>query len=451
MPAHGLTNDTEVIYRNAGLGTNVSPLTNNSTYYVIKVDDNNIGLADLPGGLQLDFTVARSHTETHTLSKVQRYPRMIRRFLPRLSSSVIQELIVKVDNNVYKIDEYNTLYAILNDIYNEYDDIDSTAQDTVQEHNLSTTGTIANISRIQAANRPGTFLDKYLSTNKKTYFVNKFLGFLGQGNRYLDTTDKDVQITIRLAPSHILYRGVNSIDPVTSANYHVRAEFPPDYVLTNIHATVDVLDNMPAPPSDYVFSDYRFIKGAYLSDNKKSLTHFQIDKPVEWVLGTFSHPLRYTDTELQLQHCNTNVAKFGSLLKNTLTIDDINAKTPNSLLYSYEVSKFQKDPYLLNSSSYFIRSGEGIRFCRYRLNKYDVTPQLDHIACYDEVKKCFGSAYKKVTSVLSFESDFFCNAIRLDDTSSELKDIEWEVEIDPNKINNIGGFPMLFCCFKNKL
>lgn len=454
IPSHGLTDGNEVIYTNAGTGTSVDGLTNGKTYYILKKDDDNVSLEDNIGDGEVDLIAERPHTEIHTLTRVRRYPRMIRRFLPRLSSSIIQELVVKVNNNVVEhIDEYNTLYAMLNDIYREYDDIDSTAQDTVQEHNLSkTTGLVVNISRIQAQTRPDAFLNKYLNTNQKTYYIDNFLGFLGEGNsRFFDTRDKDVQITIRLAPAHILYRGFNNIDPNNSVNYHIRAQFPSDYVLTNIHATVDVLDDMPSIPSDYVFKSYKFVKGMYLPDNKKSLTQFQTYKPVDWVLGTFSHPSRFNDTELQLMHCNTDIAKFGSLMKNILTIDDINARTPNSLLYSYEVSKLQKDPYLLNSSAYFIRSGDAIKYCRYRLNNYDITPQLDHIACYNETKKCFQSPYKKVTSILSFESDFFCNAVRLDDSTSDLKDIQWEVEIDSTKSNNKGGYPMLFYCFKDKL
>ena len=110
----------------------------------------------------------------------------------------------------------------------------------------------------------------------------------------------------------------------------------------------------------------------------------------------------------------------------------------------------QKDPYLLNSSVYFDREGLGISYCKWRMNNYDMTPQLNVIACFGETKKCFNSKYKKVISLPSFESDFFANAIRLDDSSDMPKYFEWEVEIN-NKYPSMGGIPMLFCCYKNKL
>jgi hypothetical protein len=50
----------------------------------------------------------------------------------------------------------------------------------------------------------------------------------------------------------------------------------------------------------------------------------------------------------------------------------------------------------------------------------------------------------------SFEENFFINAVRLDDVSTDFKKIDWEVEIDPTKFN-VGGTPMLFYCFKNKI
>jgi hypothetical protein len=168
------------------------------------------------------------------------------------------------------------------------------------------------------------------------------------------------------------------------------------------------------------------------------------------VLGTFSHPDRLKDQELILQHCNTD-AKYGSLVKNTLTLDEINSNTPNSTLYSYEVAKAQKEAYLLNSSGYFIRSGDGILTTKYKLNNYELTPDTDVLACYSETKKLFNTPYKKVQNMYSFESEFFCNAIAIDDNSEDFKRVDWEVSIDPTKKNKLGGYPMVFYSFKNKL
>ena len=71
--------------------------------------------------------------------------------------------------------------------------------------------------------------------------------------------------------------------------------------------------------------------------------------------------------------------------------------------------------------------------------------------CYSKTKNCFNTDSRKVPSILSFEADFFANAVRIDDDSNEYKQIEWEVEVDEQKTNTKGGYPMLFCCYMNKL
>jgi hypothetical protein len=458
---HGFSTGQEVVYTNAGVGTNIQNLATTYTYYVIKVDVNTIALATTATNAAADTRIdiaPRASAETHTLTKVVRTYRTIRRFLPRLSSCVISDLIVKIDNQIIQnTQEYNMLAAILNDIVKEYDDVDSTVADSVQEHSFKSNGFIGNISRLQAIVRPQTFLDKYISGNKRTYFIDKWLGFLNEGNRFFDARDKNIEISIKLAPPNILYRGIYTAEETTGTGitFTTDAEFDPDYVLSEIKATVDVLDDVDAPylglSSAFVYNDYKYTLGPMLSSSKKYMTYVEADKPVNWVLGTFSHPERMTDTELQLMHCSSKIDKFGAMVKDTLTLANINAKVPNSLLYSYEVSKFQKDCYLLNSSAYFIRSGDGILYTKYRMNNYEITPPLDVVACFNETKKTFQSQYKKVSHIYSFESEFFANAVLVDDNTETFKRLEWEIEIDTNKYNNIGGYPMLFCCIRNKL
>ena len=450
---HNLYTGLKVTYHSNG-GNPVAPMVNGTDYWVIKIDDDNIRLAtseaNALAGNFLAFT-ARGTGTAHTLEYATGDFKTINRFFPRLSSSIIQEMTVKIKNDTTQdtvtqyIQEYNMLYAILNDIYKEYDDIDSTSQDTVQEHYIDNSGYIANVSKLQAVPRAQTYVEKYSDANKRKFYIDNFLGFLGQGNRYIDATNMDIQVTIKLAPPNILYRGIQSVPGVANL-----VTYEPDYRLSDVYATVDVCDEIPMA-SEFVYKDYQYIQGTYLPDNKRVLTSFQSHKPIEWVLGTFANQDRFVDSELQLMHANTDEAKFGLLMRPNIDITNLNDKVPNELLYSYEVAKFQKDPYLLNSSIYFDRQGKGIRWCRYRNNSYDLTPMQDIIACYNETKKCFSSDYKKVCSVYSFEENFFANAVRLDDTSSELKNIEWEVEINPSATNTSGGTPMLFCCFMNKL
>jgi hypothetical protein len=435
----------------------IAPLVDGGIYFVEATDADNIRVYTYPTNntAAVEITLQQTGIGTHRFTTLTRSFRTIRRFLQRLSSCIIDELIVKLDNKVVQhLREYNTLAAILNDIHKEYDNIDSTSSDSVQNLFLNTTsGFITNNSKIQSVSRPNiNIVPKYYNTSARTYFIDKFLGFLGEGDRYFDATDKDIQILIKLAPSNILYKGISGF-PVyltqTDAAGNALA-FASDYELSSISASIDVLDDIPKM-SDFVYKDYVYHEGMYLADNKRYTTRVSLEKPVEWVLGTFKRPDYKEDQELQLMHCNPLVSKFGAMIKDSLTLDDINKQTPNTLTFSYEISKIQKDPYILNSSVYFSHQGDAVKYCRYRYNNTDLTPQLDVISCYRETKKCFNTDFKRVQSIFQFESDFFANAVRVDDTSSTYKTIEWEVDIDSLKSNNKGGYPMLFVCTSGKL
>lgn len=403
-----------------------------NTYFTIKLPRGKLDLHSFTlyyDGLPANY----AHTGTRT----------IRRFFPRLSSCIIDELTIKVNSKVVQyIREYNMLKATLNDVNKEYDDLDSTAFDTIQGHKFDANGVIQQNLKIQSV---AGNLGKYVDDNKESFFISEWLGFLQEGNsQYFDTTNMDVEIMIRTAPANILYRGVN-ITPVIVTTQ----TFEPDYKLSNIYATIDVLDDIPEMPSKYEFLDYQYTQGVYSDDDKNSLTSFQIDKPVRWVLGTFASELRLVDNGLQLSHTNSDENSFGKQLLADISIDNYNELVPKGLLYSYEMAKLQKKPYTLNSSVYFTKYGLGITHTKFRMNTFDLTPRMDILSCYNETKKCFNSKYKKVISLQAFESDFFVNAIRVDANDEDLKHFEWEVHSRPNE--ELGGQPMLFCCFVNKL
>lgn len=448
---HGLANGTELKYFRGG-STSIR-LADNAFLYVVGATANSFQLSLSLGGAPVDL-IGGTAGEIHTLKFVNRSYRTIRRFLPRLSSSIISDLIIKINNQeeIQNTREYNMLFAILNDLTKEYDDIDSTSPDTVQEHLYTASGSISNISKIQAVSRDAANTDKYFPSNKVSYFIDKWAGFLNEGNRYFDAREKDVKIIFRLAPANILYRGINSIDtPGADIVVNNIIEYQPDYVISDIRASVDLLDDMPDMPQ-FIYNDYQYVQGNYLPNNKVSTTSFETNKPVNWVLGTFSHPDRLKDQELILQHCHNNTTRYGSQVKNSLTLAEINSKSQNSTLYSYELAKTHKEAYLLNSSGYFLRSGDGILSTKYKLNNYELCPDTDIISCYSESKKLFNTPYKKVQNMYSFESEFFCNAIAIDDNSEDsYKRIDWEVHVDPSKTNRLGGYPMLFYSFKNKL
>jgi hypothetical protein len=336
----------------------------------------------------------------------------------------------------------------LNDVKKEFDDIDGELFDSLQEHTInSSKGLIDNVSKINSISRDIATTSKYFDFNKRKFFINKWLGLLNEGSRYLDTTYKNMKIVIKLAPANILYRGVN----LNNVEYTTNTEYSADYVLSDIYCTIDILDEIPQQSSEFYFNDYKYVEGVYSDNNKTSLTSVETDRPVKWILGTFANPNRMVDSDLQLSHCNTDEEKFGGVIQDFIDLASLNNKVPNSLMYSYEMAKFQKNPYLLNSSIYFDRQGRGIRFCKYTLNNYDLTPQMDVVACYDEAKRCFDTDYKRVVSLPSFEENFFMCPFRLDDSSEDFKRIDFEVEIDPSRGNLTGGTPMLFYCFSNKL
>jgi hypothetical protein len=449
--AHGWVDGQAVTYLNKG-NTNIQNLANNTVYIVRNSTPNTFQLSVTPTSAIIDINVG---TGIHELFQTTTFAfnRVVRRFLPRLSSSIISELSINIDNqDVQNTKEYNMLANILNDIKNEDDKIDSTASDSCQDHFYTTgTGVIGNISRLQALPKPQGNIDKYYPANRKSYFIDNWLGFLGEGNRYYDARNKNITIRFKLAPASILYRGINTLD-VASADYIINDEvtYPPDYVLSDIIGTVDVLDEAPYELNEpFLYNDYTYTQGGHVNARNIVSTTLETYKPVNWLLGTFCHSDRIVDQELILSHCHNETARYGSLIKNTLTLADINAKVPNSTLYSYDIAKYQKDSYLLNSSMYFSRNC-GLQTSQFKLNNYDITPLLDPLMCLSITKQCFATEYKRVQNIYNFETQFFANAILIENNTEDFKNFEWNVTIDNNKYSKI-LYPMLFCCFKNKL
>lgn len=452
----------DVYYYTNG-GNAIDPLVNGQRYRLQVIDDDTVEVLGPTLTVVNDntqITLLSQGTGNHTFLAVNREWKTIPRFFPRLSSCILSDVSVSIDGKTAQhIKEYNTLAGILNDIKKEYDDVDGSISDSVKYSELSnTTGYINFGSKILPYVRDENFVDKYSILNKEQYFVNKWLGFLGENSsKYFDATDKDVKITFKLASPNILYKSVNA-NHVGGVQLHQYTytdtrtySFEPDYEIYDIKATIDVLDDIPIM-NEFAFKDYAVQEGSYLATNKKCMLSLEIDKPVEWLLSTFKQPNYLNQDEgLQLMHCNDNINKFGPKMTYALTIEDINIRRPLDVVYSYEFAKIQKYPYVLNSSLWFSHQGDGIRYCKYRWNGYDLTPQMDMTMCYNETKKCFNTDFKKVPSILSFEADFFANAVRVDDNSYEYKKIDWEVEIDETKPNTKGGYPMMFCCFLNKL
>ena len=356
----------------------------------------------------------------------------LKRFFPKLSQSIISELIIEINGQQKQhIKEYGYLYTILHNILRDDEDMNSSSFDTVSKHTIDTaTGNLSKIVKLQAETNPTGLQDDF--------YIDKWLGFLGEGNRYLDCSDMDVRIRIKLAPSSILYRGVNTT--ATATNTAVDRS----YTLTNVYGTIDILDEIPTVATTPVFTDYMTVLGVPKTDNKKISLSFSINKPIKYLLGTFTSPTRTIDNELIMSHCNSSTGVYGDAIKDITSFAEFRTR-PQQNWYSFEIAKQYKLPYLLNNSQFFQRTGKGILSCAFNLNGYNITPKLSLLGCYKETKKCFGNEYKRVVSLSSFENDFFCNAIRLDDDQYDLKRIEWNVDIDPSKYQE-GGQPFVFIC-----
>lgn len=358
---------------------------------------------------------------------------VLKRFFPRLNQSIISDLIIEIDGVEKQwIREFGYLFSILHDISREDEDVNGTAFDTILQHNIANdTGEITKNIKLQAETNP--------TNNTDEFYIDKWLGMLNEGNRYMDCTDKNVKIRIKLAPASILYRGVNTIGLATTTSY------PSSYSLTNVYGTIDVLDEMPEQPISSKFVDYITVIGQSRTGDKKTSLSFKHSKPIKWLIGTFTDPLRNTETELLMSHCNTET-KYGNVIVQSLAnITAYNNKTPHQAYYGYDVAKLYKLPYTLNDSRYMQRSGKGILHCVFNINGFDITPKLSLLGCYKETKKCFGTEYKRVISLASFEEDFFCNAVRLDDNEYDFKSIQWDVTPDPRKFST-GGQPIIFVC-----
>lgn len=356
----------------------------------------------------------------------------LKRFFPKLSQSIVSELIIEINGHQKQhIKEYGYLYTILHNILRDDEEVNSSSFDTVSKHNIDAgNGNLTKSVKLQAEVNP---------TNLgEDFYIDKWLGFLGESNKYLDCTDKDVKIRIKLAPASILYKGINTTGtPTTTA-------IARNYSLTNVYATVDILDEIPNEPTYNVFVDYMTVQGVPKTDNKRTSLAFSINKPIKYLLGTFTSASRTTENELLMSHCNSTTATFGLIMKDITTFGEYRT-IPQQNLYSYDLAKQYKLPYLLNNSQYFQRTGKGILNCAFNVNGYNITPKLSVLGCYKETKKCFGSEYKRVISLASFENDFFCNAVRLDDDRYDLKKIQWDVDTDMTKFQE-GGQPIVFVC-----
>jgi len=339
----------------------------------------------------------------------------LKRFMPRLSQSIIQELDVYIDNKpVQRIKEYNYLYNILNDGLNEYDDIDSDKFDTLQFNQIDTDNKVISSIDIQ-----------YGEQNKYNYFIDKYIGFLNDV-KILDCRNKNVKIVIKLAPKWITYRGISfdggTVDETETYNH--------TYRVSNVFANIDIIspDEYVAKETDIVFEDYKYVEGLKETDKNTSISLKHKGK-INYILSTFKDYNAETDTGLQFAGANDDTDKFGDIIINQ----------------TQEVKKISNNSYLLNNSLYFKRNGLNVKNCRYRLNGQDITPLLSVTEIYNVAKKFFGGM-NRVKNITSFQNDFFCFPIDIGQVSDDMiNEIEFSVISAKNNPN--GGTGIMFISY----
>lgn len=352
------------------------------------------------------------------------------RSLPSLSSCVIDELRIIIDGKtVSEIQEYAFLDSILHDIHNDNNVYNNTTNSSTGYRIKSDPTNNAVLSVKKSIVTQGNYLidtqkpprEGYGRPDNEKCSVNKWLGFLGQGNRYFDARNRTVEIKIKLSPVNILYNSEIIAASAASSN----TTNLDDYILENIYATVKICDNDPEKlGDDFNFIDYKLQKGSRCGNNKKTTVSTRLKNPVFWAAGTFisDERLPIKGAEIQRSSITSHVTE--------------------------DITKFNK--YLLDNSIYFDRTGRGIQTTSFEINNYPITPLMNNLMALSETKSVFDSPYNRAISPAHFQHNFYLNAVDVDMADEELKVINWNVNID-EKYEDSMGTPFLYICYKNKV
>ena len=369
---------------------------------------------DLPNQI-IDISSLRIYYEA-AVDSVEKYDNgeFAKRFMPRLSQSIIQELDIHIDNRpVQRIKEYNYLFNILNDGLNEYDDIDGNKTDTIMYSTIDNTNNATSINDLY-------FGDE----NKYHYFIDKYIGFLNDV-KILDCRNKTVKVVIKLAPKWITFKGIDFDSGTVVETYNDYK-----YRIRNVFANIDVIspDEFVAKETDIVFEDYKYVEGLKETNKNTSLS-LKHKGNINYILSSFKDYDAETDTGLQFIGANEDETKFGTL----------------DLTASQEERKIKYNTNLLNNSLYFKRNGLNIKNCQYKLNGQDITPLMSITEIYNLAKKFFGGM-KRVKTIDSFQNDFFCFPIDLGQVPDDMiSEIEFAVKADNNNPN--GGTGIMFLSY----
>lgn len=380
----------------------------------------------------------------------------LKRFMPRLSSSIIDTLTIKRNGTVVQeIKDYNIIFNILNDGLKEEDDLDGDKIDTL------------NYTKIGKDNKPikvcdfaNTTAPEAISPLTYRYFISNFLGLIGEGSSSLiDAGKNEIMISIKLAPKYITYRGIDihDIDHTVIRNIADRShEIDYQYKISNVFGNIDVLPQATNVPTVINFKHYNTVKATHTITKDTQLNYKHKGK-LDYILSTFVVGGNH-DTGLQLQQCNKDASIFGVPFKKNY--GDLRAFVRTPVTSQHVSSKMIKDLTTennLDNSLYFARQAINVRSSQYTLNGQALTPRMDMSQMYAQAKEFFNNKMDRVRSLSSFESEFFVfPAVISQDDDNYVSEIEWKCFEGNNReyalsYENKGKvYPIMFlCCYKN--
>lgn len=376
----------------------------------------------------------------------------LKRFLPRLSASIIQTLTVSKDGVVIQeIKDYNVIFNIINDCMREDDNIDGNRPDTL------------NYAFIDDENIPRRVCD-FISTPdgpasmplKYSFFISSFLGLINESSsNILDCSKHTYKISILLAPRSITYRGINNQSELVA--FPVREYKDYHYYISNVFANVEIYpESTPVQPS-IAFKHYEVVKDVN-QDTKNTNLSYKHKGKLDYLIASFVVMGNY-DTGLQLHKCNENEGIFEEKFKNTyLNLDAYTASPVSTTSVSSKAVKNLSTENNLDNSLYFKRAGSNIKSSQFFINGQAITPSMDIAQIYGHAKEFFNNQMTRVKTISSFEHEFFVFPLMIsqmeDDYSTE---IVWECTegrrtgYNNQSVSSSKVYPILILCNHKKI
>ena len=390
--------------------------------------------------------------------------RSILRFLPKLSSGVIDEITISRDNVIIQnIKNYNYIDCLLHDLTKDDDDEPQRLYtDTIRKRDIrySSVGAVTAVNDpiVASVIRPISLSGQWWETDignivayknsYDTYFVSRWLGFLNM--RYLDARNHKYTIQIKLAQREIMYNGLyyttTFTTDVTFSDATAR------YRLRNPYFIFDVLSEPPAEGFDNMFMHYDSVLGFDDYNSKKTCISIETNEPVIYALGTFTKPQsRSTIGHLQMAHLNLDATTIHGqrLTDNIDSFTKITNAQPLDKTFTVKKAIIEGELSILNNSAFFDRCGTAVLSAFFKLNSFKLCPDMNIVDIYNQTKKYLRTDMKRITSISQFKNNFFAHIVGIDDMSEDYKKIEWNVKHDMVALTDTkvaGGAPLLMIC-----